>query len=110
MTIDSTIRIALVDDQDLVRSGVAMIIDNEPDLEVVAQASSAETGVELALERRPDVVLMDVNMPGGSNGIEATRQIVEQTDSKVIMLTAFDDEDTVFPPPSKPVPAATSSR
>ncbi|MQW77544.1 response regulator [Nocardioides sp. dk4132] len=97
MTTDSTIRIALVDDQDLVRSGVAMIIDNEPDLEVVAQASSAETGVELAVEHRPDVVLMDVNMPGGSNGIEATRQIVEQTDSKVIMLTAFDDEDTVFP-------------
>lgn len=91
------VRVLLVDDQDLVRSGVAMIVDNEPDMEVVAQAHDGVSGVEAALENRPDVVLMDVQMPGSVNGIEATRQIVEETDSKVVMLTTFADEENLFP-------------
>lgn len=92
-----TVTVMLVDDHDLVRSGVAMIVDHEPDLEVVAQASSGAAGVQAALEHEPDVILMDVQMPGELDGIEATRQIVEQTDSKVVMLTTFDDEESVFP-------------
>lgn len=91
------VRVMLVDDQDLVRNGVAMIVDNEPDMEVVAQASNGESGVAAAVEHQPDVVLMDVQMPGAVNGIEATRQIVEQTESKVVMLTTFADEDSLFP-------------
>ncbi|WP_241153687.1 response regulator [Nocardioides pantholopis] len=91
------VSVLLVDDHDLVRSGVAMIVDHEPDLEVVAQASDGAAGVRAAIEHQPDVILMDVQMPGELNGIEATRQIVEQTDSKVVMLTTFDDEDSVFP-------------
>lgn len=91
------VRVLLVDDQDLVRSGVAMIVNNESDMEVVAQAHNGESAVEAALEHEPDVVLMDVQMPGALNGIEATRQIVEETESRVVMLTTFADEDSLFP-------------
>ncbi|WP_308127897.1 response regulator transcription factor [Modestobacter italicus] len=92
-----TISVLLADDQDLVRSGVAMIVEHEADLTVVGQVRDGESAVAAALDLRPDVVLMDISMPGALDGIEATRRIVQQTESRVVMLTTFDDEDSVFP-------------
>lgn len=85
----------LVDDQELVRSGFAMILSVEDDLEVVGQAADGMSAVELAAGLQPDVVLMDVQMPG-MDGVQATARIVEQTQAKVIMLTTFDRDDYLF--------------
>lgn len=92
-----TISVLLADDQDLVRSGIAMIVDNEDDLTVVGQARDGESAVAAVLELQPDVVLMDIAMPGRLDGIAATREVVARTSSKVVILTTFDDEDSVFP-------------
>lgn len=94
---DETIEVLLVDDQDLVRSGVAMIVEHEADLHVVGHSRSGPDGVAAAVDLAPDVVLMDISMPGEYDGIEATRRIVEQTDCRVIVLTTFDDDECVFP-------------
>lgn len=90
-----TIRVALVDDQSLVRSGFAMVLSVEDDIEVIGQASDGAEAVELVTSQRPDVVLMDVQMPV-LDGIEATRQIVAADLAKVIILTTFDRDDYLF--------------
>ncbi|NEA33572.1 response regulator transcription factor [Streptomyces sp. SID13031] len=96
MTEASTpMRVLLVDDQDLVRAGFRMILSVEPDIQVVGEASDGEQAVELALELRPDVVLMDVQMPG-LDGIAATQRIVSADAGKVIILTTFDRDDYLF--------------
>jgi DNA-binding NarL/FixJ family response regulator len=96
------IRILLSDDQELIRSGLAMLIDAEPDLEVVGEASDGYQAVERAKALQPDIVLMDVRMPS-MGGVEATRLITQDQLSfdpdrlvKVIMLTTFHDEDAVY--------------
>ncbi len=82
-------RIVLVDDHALVRSGLKALLDAEPDLEVTGEAGDGAQGVEIALERHPDVVLMDVEMPGG-DGIEATARIREQHPGvRVLVVTTF---------------------
>jgi DNA-binding NarL/FixJ family response regulator len=97
-----TIRILLSDDQELIRSGLAMLIDAEPDLKVVGEASDGYAAVDQAKALQPDIVLMDVRMPG-LGGVEATRVITQDQVSsnpdrlvKVIMLTTFHDEDVVY--------------
>ena len=90
-----TIRVALVDDQALVRSGFAMVLSVEDDIEVVGQASDGAEALELIARERPDVVLMDVQMPV-LDGIDATRQVVQQDLAKVIILTTFDRDDYLF--------------
>lgn len=90
-----TIRVALVDDQSLVRSGFAMVLSVEDDIDVIGQAANGAEAVELITTERPDVVLMDVQMPV-LDGIEATRQIVAQDLAKVIILTTFDRDDYLF--------------
>ncbi len=89
------LRLLLVDDQDLVRSGLRMILESQPDIEVV-EAADGSSGLVAAAEMRPDVVLMDLRMPGmdGMDGIEATRRLTSMADPPmVVVLTTFD-----FPP------------
>ena len=87
------IRIILVDDHTLVRSGLKTTLEKDPDVQVVGEAANGAEGVELARRLRPDIVLMDIQMPI-LNGIEATRQIVhEMPEIKVIMLTMYKEEN-----------------
>jgi len=91
------IRVLLVDDQALVRTGFRMILDQTPDIEVVGEAASGSEALDLARTARPDVVLMDVRMPG-MDGIEATRRLldVRATPLRIIILTTFDLDEYVF--------------
>ncbi|GAA3390759.1 response regulator transcription factor [Cryptosporangium minutisporangium] len=90
-----TIRIVVADDQELVRSGFTMILDAQPDFTVVAEAGDGEAAVAAAYEHAPDVVLLDVRMPG-LDGLGAARRICAGTTAKVIMLTTFDQDDYVY--------------
>lgn len=90
-----TVRVLLVDDQDLVRAGFGMILGVEPDLQVVGEAADGAGAVRAARELAPDVVLMDVQMPG-TDGLTATREVVATTDSAVVVLTTFDRDDYLF--------------
>jgi DNA-binding NarL/FixJ family response regulator len=88
-------RILLADDQALVRGGFRLILDAEPDLQVVAEAEDGRRAVELAVATRPDVALMDVRMPG-LDGIEATRRLLADVpEARVLMLTTFDLDEYV---------------
>ncbi|MFZ4265241.1 response regulator [Streptomyces arboris] len=92
------IRVVLADDQTLVRAGFRSILSDEDDIEVVGEAADGEQAVALAHEERPDVVLMDIRMPG-TDGLEATRRIT--TDPRlaavrVVILTTFDMDDHVY--------------
>jgi DNA-binding NarL/FixJ family response regulator len=89
------IRVALADDQRLVRTGLRMILAAEPDLEVVGEAADGVEAVELCAREQPDVVLMDVRMPR-RDGIEATRLVTAETGARVLVLTTFDLDDVVY--------------
>lgn len=91
------VRVALVDDQALIRSGLAMLVDSQPDLTVVAEAGSGREAVASVSVAGADVVLMDVRMPH-MDGIEATRAIVADPsiDARVLMLTTFDADEQIF--------------
>jgi DNA-binding NarL/FixJ family response regulator len=91
-----TIRVLVADDQDLVRAGFSMIIEARDDLTVAGEAGDGESAVRAAERLRPDVVLMDVRMPG-VNGIDATRRITASGDPpKVIILTTFDLDEPLY--------------
>ena len=93
---DRPLRILLVDDQALVRLGFRMVLEAEPDLQVVGEAADGAEAVRLAVETRPDVVLMDVRMPT-LDGIEATRRIVAANPAaRIIILTTFDLDEYAF--------------
>jgi DNA-binding NarL/FixJ family response regulator len=90
------IRVLLVDDQSLLRMGFRLILEAEPDMEVVGEAADGASGVSMAAALHPDVVLMDVRMPG-MDGIKATASIIEAGPaSKVLILTTFDLDQYVF--------------
>jgi DNA-binding NarL/FixJ family response regulator len=89
-------RVLLVDDQALVRTGFRVILDAQPDLEVVGEAGDGEEGIALAASLAPDVVCMDVQMPG-LDGLAATRRIAATSDAPaVLVLTTFDRDDYLF--------------
>jgi DNA-binding NarL/FixJ family response regulator len=92
-----SIRVLLADDQAMVRAGFRMILGSEPDIEVVGEAENGEQAAAAASRLRPDVVLMDIQMPGG-DGLQATRRITESDEitSRVVVLTTFERDEYVF--------------
>ena len=91
-----SIRVLVVDDQSLIREGLAIILDTQPDIQVVGQAENGQEAVKLAAQLDPDVILMDIRMPL-MDGIKATRQIQESHPQiKVLILTTYNEDDLVF--------------
>lgn len=85
-----TVRVVLVDDQSLFRAGIRMLIDSQPDLEVVGEAADGRESLEVVRSTRPDVVLMDIRMPV-MDGLAATAELLTDTDPpRIVMLTTFD--------------------
>jgi DNA-binding NarL/FixJ family response regulator len=90
------IGVLLVDDQAMIRAGLRMVLESEPDITVVAEASNGAEAVQAGRRARPDVVLMDVRMPE-MDGIEATAKLLETVpEAKVIVVTTFDIDDYVY--------------
>jgi DNA-binding NarL/FixJ family response regulator len=88
-------RVLIVDDHALVRSGISSLL-RENDIEVVGEAASGLEAVEKTVKLKPDIVLMDIKMPG-CNGLQATKLIkAEMPEAKIVMLTAFDDDENLF--------------
>jgi DNA-binding NarL/FixJ family response regulator len=91
-----TVRVVLADDQPLVRAGLRVLIADTPDLDVAGEAATGAAAVQLAKDLRPDVVVMDIRMPG-MDGIDATRMITaDPAAARVVVLTTFDDDDYVY--------------
>ncbi|BCX04002.1 MAG: DNA-binding response regulator [Candidatus Roseilinea sp.] len=90
------IRILIVDDQRLMREGLRMLLEMEEDFEVVGEAADGQAALDACAQLAPDIVLMDIRMPG-MDGVEATRRLLQRNPSaRVIILTTFDDDQYVF--------------
>ncbi|MGI5192838.1 response regulator [Streptomyces sp. CA-288835] len=90
------VRVVIVDDEQLVRMALRLVIDGEPDLTVVAEAADGDAALTVVDEHRPDVVLMDVRMPG-RDGLSTTRELLTRpAPPRVLMLTTFDSDDLVL--------------
>lgn len=90
------IRVGLVDDQQMVRVGLKMILESEGDIVVCCEAASGEDAITRVAEQRPDVVLMDIRMPG-MDGLAATREVLRVApDVRVVILTTFDDDEYLY--------------
>lgn len=91
---DSPIRVLIVDDHAVLRAGLEQLLAAEPDLDVVGKASSGDEAIALARAERPDVVLMDLQMPG-TDGVSATRSIVGEELADVLVLTSYSDAERI---------------
>src|SRR5690348_10434250 len=90
------IKVLLADDQTMIRQGFGYVIGLQSDMMLVGEASDGKEAVDMAVERRPDVILMDIQMPRMS-GIEAAQEIMKQlTDTKIVILTTFDDQEYIY--------------
>ena len=92
------IRVVLVDDQQLIRAGLRMLLETEDDVQIVGEAGDGEEAVAVVRDTRPDVVVMDIRMPG-VDGLEATRRIVDDDDLagvRILVLTTFELDEYVF--------------
>lgn len=89
------IKMLLVDDHALFRQGLVRLLDEQPDFVVLGEANNGQEGIQLCQRYRPDVVLMDVHMPGGG-GIEAVRALKKQPDIRILMLTISDKDDDLL--------------
>ena len=95
---DGVITILLVDDHQVVRQGVRAFLDTQSDFSVVAEAESGEQALSLADEHVPDVILMDLVLPGEIDGVEATRQVKRQSPrTQVVVLTSYHEDEFIFP-------------
>ena len=96
-----SIRVVLVDDEPLIRAGLRMILNIQPDIEVIGEAGNGAQAIEVAHELQPDIVLMDVRMPG-MDGVTATERLLSETVDhpdhlvKVVILTTFNEDDAVY--------------
>lgn len=92
-----SIRILIADDHAIVRSGLTMLINSQADMEVIGTAADGKEAYDKALELKPDIVLMDLSMPPGENGLSATQRLKEAApDIDVLILTMHDDEEYLF--------------
>jgi two-component system response regulator NreC len=90
-------RVLIADDHAIVRSGLTLLINSQPDMEVVGAAIDGKEAVDLSLELQPDIVLMDLSMPPGENGLTATKKLKEAApEINVLILTMHDDEEYLF--------------
>lgn len=90
-------RVLLVDDHAIVRAGVKMLLEKQTNIEVIGEATDGREGVEKALSSQPDLVIMDLSMPPGMNGLEATKEIKKSLpDTMILILTMHDDENDLF--------------
>ncbi|AUS09002.1 DNA-binding response regulator [Laceyella sacchari] len=90
-------RVLIADDHAIVRSGLTLLINSQPDMEVVGAAMDGKEAVDLSLELQPDIVLMDLSMPPGENGLTATKKLKEAApEINVLILTMHDDEEYLF--------------
>lgn len=92
-----SIRVLIADDHAIVRSGLSMLIDAQTDMEVIGTAADGKEAFEKALELKPDIVLMDLSMPPGENGLSATQRLKEAApEIDILILTMHDDEEYLF--------------
>ncbi len=92
---ENEITVLVADDQQLVRAGLVLIVNGEPDMTVIGEAQDGLEALDLARKRSPDVILLDIRMPG-MDGLTASRRIIAETDSRVVLLTTFDADEYVF--------------
>lgn len=91
------IRVLFVDDHEMVRIGISAYLSTQEDIEIIGEADNGKGGVDMALELKPDVILMDLVMDG-MDGIEATRQIIQAwPEAKILIVTSFIDDEKVYP-------------
>lgn len=93
---DEKIKVLLADDQKMIRQGFGYVIGLQPDMMLIGEASGGKEAIDMAIERHPDVILMDIQMPGMS-GIEATQEIMKRLpETKIVILTTFDDQEYIY--------------